>query len=97
MGQQCTITNKSGTILLKAPKYHGLYQVDQKPAKLTAYMCLNPFKMHKWLSHISQKLMKMLFDQGMILGLELKTTKDKIICDVCIKSKIMRKPLPKES
>jgi hypothetical protein len=96
-GQQCTIMNKSGTILLKAPKYHGLYRVDQRPAKLTAYTCLNPFEMHKRLGHISQKSIKMLFDQGMILGLKLKTTKDKIVCDACIKSKIMRKPLPKES
>jgi hypothetical protein len=33
----------------------------------------------------------------MVLGLELRSSKDKIICDACIKSKITRKPLPKES
>jgi hypothetical protein len=53
--------------------------------------------MHKWLSHISQKSMKALFEQGMVLGLELRSSKDKVICDACIKSKITRKPLPKES
>jgi hypothetical protein len=41
--------------------------------------------------------MKMLFNQGMVLGLELKATKDNIVCDACIKSKITQKPLPKES
>jgi hypothetical protein len=60
-------------------------------------MCLDSLEMHKWLRHISQKSMKALFEQGMVLGLELRSSKDKVICDVCIKSKITRKPLPKES
>jgi hypothetical protein len=84
-------------ILFQAPKYHGLYHINQQPAEFTAYMCLNPFEMHKWHGHISQKSMKTLFNKGMVLGLKLKAIKDKIICDACIKSKITGKPLLKES
>ena len=96
-GQKCIIQDKAGTILLQAPKYHGLYRVDNQPAEFTTCICLDSFEMHKWLGHISQKSMKVLFDQGLVLGLELKTLKDKIVCDACIKSKITCKPLPKES
>ena len=84
-------------ILLQAPKYHGLYRIDHQPAEFTTCMCLDSFEMHKRLGHISQKSMKALFDQGLVLGLELKSLKDKIICDACIKAKITHKPLPKES
>jgi hypothetical protein len=96
-GQKCVIKNKKGTILLQAPKYCGLYRVGYQPIQFITNLCLNSIDMHKQLGHILQKSMKALFNQGMILGLELKTSKDKIICDVCIKSKITCKPLPKES
>jgi hypothetical protein len=60
-------------------------------------LCLDPIDMHKQLGHISQKSMDALFDQCIILGLILKPSKDKIICNACTKSKITCKPLPKES
>jgi hypothetical protein len=97
VGQKCIIKNKNSMILLQAPKYCGLYQVDHQPTQFTMNLCLDPFDMHKQLGHISQKSMKVLFDQGLILGLELKTSKDKIVCDACIISKITCKPLTKES
>jgi hypothetical protein len=96
-GQKCIIKNKKGTILLQAPKYHGGYRVDHQPTQFTMNLCLEPIDMHKQLRYISQKSMKALFDQGLTLGLKLKTSKDKIVCDVGIKSKITCKPLPKES
>jgi hypothetical protein len=51
--QKCIIQDKAGTILLQAPKYHGLYCVDHEPAEFTTCMCLDSFKMHKQLGHIS--------------------------------------------
>jgi hypothetical protein len=95
--QKCIIQDKTGTILLQAPKYHRLYCVDHEPAEFTTCMCLDSFEMHKQLGHISQKSMKALFKQGMVLELKLRSSKDKIVCDACIKSKITRKLLPKES
>jgi hypothetical protein len=91
------IKSKASVILLQAPKYHGLYCIDQRPAEFIANTCLNPIDMHKSLGHISQKSMKRLFKHQMITGLELQPLKDKVICDICIKSKITWKPLPKES
>ena len=41
--------------------------------------------------------MKQLLDNNMISGLEVNKTQNLFSCDACIKSKITRKPLPKES
>jgi hypothetical protein len=97
--QKCIIKNKAGSVLLllQAPKYHELYKINQEPAEFAAYTCLNPIKMHKQLGHISKKSIRRLFKHGMIQGLELKPSKEKIFCAACIKSKIPQKPLPKES
>ena len=94
--QKCTIKNSAGHILLQAPKLYGLYRMDHQLAPQKSCHSLLAKEMHKKLGHISQKSMRYLLNQGMILGIEMKSMNDKIICDVCIKSKIMRKPLPKE-
>ena len=52
--------------------------------------------MHRKLGHISEKALKHLVNHGMVLGLELTNIGGRITCDVCIKSKITCKPLPKE-
>src|SRR3979490_1563238 len=57
---------------------------------------LMPSKIHKKIGHISTKALKYLVNRGMVLGLELKNLDGKIACDVCIRSKITCKPLPKE-
>jgi hypothetical protein len=35
VGYKCIIKGKTGTVLIQAPKYHGLYQVDHQPAEFT--------------------------------------------------------------
>jgi hypothetical protein len=52
MGQKCIIKNKKGIILLQAPKYHSLYQVDHQPTQFTTNLCLDPIDMYKLLRHI---------------------------------------------
>ena len=58
---------------------------------------LTAFEVHKKLGHISYNALKHLLNHGMIQGVELDSIGDKITCDACIKLKITRKPLPKES
>jgi hypothetical protein len=86
--QKCTIKNKASSVLLKAPKYHRLYCINQEPAEFTAYTCLNPIKIYKQLRHISEKSMRRLFEHRMIQGFESKPSKEKLFCDRCIKSNI---------
>jgi hypothetical protein len=95
--QKSVIKDKKGTILLQALKYHGLYCVDHKPTEFTTNLCLDLINIYKQLSYISQKTMKALFNYRMVLGLKLKPSRDKIVYDAYIKSKITCKPLPKES
>jgi hypothetical protein len=40
VGQKYIIKNKKDTILLQAPKYCGLYQVDHQPTQFTTNLCL---------------------------------------------------------
>ena len=54
-------------------------------------------EIHKKLRHISQRALRHLLKNSMILAIELNSIGDKITCDACIKSKITCKPLPKES
>ena len=95
--QKCTIKNSAGRILLQALKLYGLYRIDHQLAPQKSYHSLSAMEMHKKLGHISQKFMRYLLNQGMILGIEMKSMNDKSTCDACIKSKITCKPLPKES
>jgi hypothetical protein len=80
--QKCMIKSEASIVLLQAPKYHGLYHIDQQPAEFIANMHLSPINMYKRLRYISQKSMKRLFEHQMIIGLESKPSKDKVICDV---------------
>ena len=84
-------------LLLQAPKLHGLYRLDNKNKSNSTQLCLTAIDIHKKLGHISEKALRYLVNHGMVLGLELTNTRGKITCDACIKSKITRKPLPKES
>ena len=56
-----------------------------------------PLKFTKKLRHISHKALRYLLKHDMIQGIELDSIGDKITCDVCIKSKITCKSLPKYS
>ena len=94
--QKCVIKNSTGRILLQAPKLYGLYCLDDELGKNQAYPCLSAIDIHKTLGHISHKALKHLLKHGVILGIELESIGDKITCNVCTKSKITRKPLPKE-
>ena len=55
------------------------------------------FEVHKKLGHISYNALKHLLNHGMIHGIELNSIGDKITCDACIKLKITRNPLPRDS
>ena len=84
-------------MLLQASKLHGLYRLDNELAKNQASQSLTAFDVHKKLRHISHKALRHLLSHGIIQGIEVNSIGDKITCDVCIKSKITRKPLPKDS
>ncbi|KAF8512287.1 hypothetical protein JB92DRAFT_2723771 [Gautieria morchelliformis] len=53
-------------------------------------------EIHQKMGHISQKSLQHLLNRGMILGIELSSKGDKVVCDVCIQAKIARKSLPQE-
>ena len=91
------IKSANGKTSLQAPKLHGLYHLDNEPAKNQAYQSLMAFDVHKKLRHISHKALRHLLSHGMIHGIELDSIGDNITCDACIKSKITCKPLPKNS
>jgi transposase InsO family protein len=94
--QKCIIKNSTGKILLQAPKIDGLYRLNNDLAKEHAYSCYPAMEIHKKLGHISHKALKYLLNHGMVLGIKLESIGDKLTCAACIKSKITRKPLPKE-
>ena len=52
---------------------------------------------HKKLGHISYKALKYLLKHSMIQGIQLDSIGKKMTCNVCIKAKITRKPIPKEA
>ena len=95
--KKCIIKGATGKILLQAPKIYGLYCMDNELPKNHAYQSLTAIEIHKKLGHISYKALRHLLKHRMILGIELNSIGDKITCDVCIKSKITCKPLPKDS
>ena len=95
--QKCVIRSANGKTLLQAPKLHGLYRLDNELVKNRTYQSLTAFEVHKKLGHISYNALKHLLNHGMIQGIELDSIGDKITCDMCIRSKITCKPLPKES
>jgi transposase InsO family protein len=57
---------------------------------------MSAIDIHKRMGHISQKSLQYLLNCGMILGIKLSSTGDKIVCDACIQAKIAHKPLPQE-
>jgi Integrase core domain/GAG-pre-integrase domain len=94
--QKCILLSKARKPLLQAPKIGGLYRLDLQSMGEKVHQCLSAIEVHRTLGHISQKLFKYLLEHNMILGIEKQSFGDKITCDACIQSKIMRKPLPKE-
>ena len=90
------IKSANGKRLLQAPKLDGLYRLDNELVKNQTYRSLTAFEVHKKLGDISYKALRHLLNHGMIHGIELDSIGDKITCNACIKSKITRKPLPKE-
>jgi GAG-pre-integrase domain len=94
--QKCAILSTAGTLLMQALKLGGLYRLDLQPPGNEAHQCLTAMEIHRRMGHISHKSLRYLLDHGMILGLETNSFGNKITCDACIKSKIARKPLPKE-
>ena len=95
--QKCVIKSATSKTWLQAHKLHGLYCLDNKLTKNQAYQSLTAIDVHKKLRHISHRALRHLLSHSMIQGIELDSIGDKITCDVCIKSKITCKPLPKES
>ena len=95
--QKCVIKSATSKTLLQAPNIYGLYHMDNKLPKNQAYQSLTAIEVHKRLRHISQKALRYLLKHGMIQGKELDSIADKITCNVCIKSKITHKSLPKDS
>ena len=91
------IKSATSKTLLQAPKLHGLYCLDNELAKNEAYQSLTAIEVHKKLGHISHKALRHLLKHGLIQGIELNSIGDKITCNACIKSKIICKPLPKDS
>ena len=71
--------------------------MDNEMSKDLSYQSFSAIEIHKKLGHISQKTLSHLLKHGMILGIALDSIGQKITCDVCIKSKITRKSLPKDS
>ena len=94
--QKCVIKSANSKTLLQAHKLHGLYHLDNELAKNQAYQSLTAIAVHKKLGHISHRALRHLLSHGMIQGIELNSIVDKITCDVCIKSKITHKSLPKD-
>ena len=83
--------------MLQAPKIYGLYHIDNKLLKNQAYQSLTAIEVHKKLRHISHQALRHLLKHGMIQDIKLNSIGDKITCDVCIKSEITCKSLPKDS
>jgi GAG-pre-integrase domain len=81
---------------MQALKIGRLYGLDLQLPVNGADQCLTAMEIHRKMGHISHKSLRYLLDLGMILGIEMSSIGDKVTCDVCIKSKIARKPLPKE-
>ena len=71
--------------------------MDNELVKNQTYQSLTAFDVHKKLGHISHKALRHLLNHGIMHSIELDSIGDKNTCDVCIKSKIPRKPLPKDS
>ena len=71
--------------------------MDNEISKDQSYQSFSAIEIHKKLGHISQKTLSHLLKHGMILGIGLNSVDQKIACDVCIKSKITCKSLPKIS
>ena len=71
--------------------------MDNEMSKDLSYKSFSPIQVHKKLKDISQKTLSHLLKHGMILDIELDSIGEKITCDVCIKSKITCKFLPKDS
>ena len=95
--QKCVIKSATGKVLLQAPKLYGLYRMDNEMPKNLSYQSFSAIQVHKKLRHISQKTLRHLLKHGMILGIDLDSIREKITCDVCIKSKITHKSLLKDS
>ena len=95
--QKCVIKSATGKVLLHALKLYGLYRMDNEISKDQSYQSFSAIKkkIHKKLGHISQKTLSHLLKHGMILGIGLNSVDPKITCNVCVKSKITRKALPK--
>ena len=71
--------------------------MDNELPKNQAYKSLTDIEIHKKLRHISQKTLRYLLKHSMILGIELNSIGDKSTCNLCIKSKITCKSVPKDS
>ena len=95
--QKCVIKSATSKMLLQAPKLYGLYHLDNELSKDQIHPCLTAIEVHKRLRHVSEKALRHLLKHSIILGIGLNSIGGKITCDVCIKSKITCKSLPKES
>ena len=71
--------------------------MDNEMSKDQSSQSFSAIEIHKKLGDILQKTLSHLLKHGMILGIGFDSVGQKITCDVCIKSKITCKSLPKVS
>ncbi|GBE79998.1 hypothetical protein SCP_0212000 [Sparassis crispa] len=100
-GQRCKIHDCDGHLLGMIPKMKGLYTVVHQHEKLSTYAArhvkkLTVMQLHCLMGHIAPCAVRELVMKGLVHGVELVKSDEPELCEVCIRAKSTRRPVPKE-
>ena len=86
------------------PKVNGLYRIDgtEHAATVMTPTILKPthltlMQLHECMGHIAFSTLQTMISKGMVHGIEVIPSSEKVFCDTCIKAKITRQSFPNES
>ena len=100
---QCIIVGPEGSTVGRIPKTGGLYLVCRErvngaeaPAAAAALKveALTEIEAHRRFAHIPVRVVHELVARGFITGVKLVPSKEPLTCEVCIRTKTTRKPVP---
>ena len=103
-GGFCEFRTPKSKVIGRIPQSRGLYRVVDTPAQshtmhvanlAAKHMSIN--ELHNKMGHVNHDDLRRMVDKGMVTGVSLDTSSKADFCEICIKSKAIRKPFPKES
>ncbi|KZT68540.1 hypothetical protein DAEQUDRAFT_671082, partial [Daedalea quercina L-15889] len=100
-GGKLIIADKDGLTVGTIPKSRGLYLVthtenDGSANTATQVEKVTIMDLHRRLGHIAPRAIRELVSNGRITGVTLVPSDEPEVCEVCIRAKSTRQPVPKE-